>query len=322
MDRRRAAPSDLGVARKRILVVDADRHLQTIVRTNLEAARYAVEIAGSGPQALEILDRSEIDLVISEVVLPGMDGYELARRIRALRLNNRVPIVMLTAKAEVDDKLEAFEAGADDFIAKPFVPGELIARVGAAIRRVDEGGKLSPLTRLPGNLSIETELRRRVGANEPFAVLYLDLDNFKAFNDVYGFARGDEAIRLLARTCVDVIRRRGTDRDFVGHIGGDDFLIVTMPNRSGEVAREIIDGFELGVPALYSAADLERGYIETRDRRGAIDRFPITSLSVAGVSNDQRALTDYAEVVQIVAELKRYAKSIGGSVYVKDQRRK
>jgi diguanylate cyclase (GGDEF)-like protein len=175
---------------------------------------------------------------------------------------------------------------------------------------------------LPGNLAIEAELRRRIAAGEPFAVLYLDLDNFKAFNDVYGFTHGDEAIQLVASSAVDAVRRRGTAQDFVGHIGGDDFIIVTLPERAEEIAREIIDMFDRDIRKLYNAQDLRQGYIETRDRRGTLNRYPIMSLSIAIVSNEQRSLDNYAQIGEAAAELKRYAKSIGGSVYVKDKRRK
>jgi diguanylate cyclase (GGDEF)-like protein len=307
---------------KCILVVDDDRNLRKIIQTNLELAGYGVATAANGEEALQILDSMQPDLIVLDVMMPLMDGYEVARRVRRHPSNTHVPIIMLTAKSEVEDKLAGFEAGADDYITKPFGPQELLARVKAKIRRVEVDSSLSPLTRLPGNLAIEAELRRRIEVNAPFAVLYLDLDNFKAFNDVYGFTHGDEAIQLIAGVAVDVVRRRGTTQDFVGHIGGDDFIIVTIPERGEEIAREIIDTFDRDIRNLYTQQDLRQGYIETRDRRGTLNRFPIMSLSVAIVSNEHRALENYAQIGEAAAELKRFAKSIGGSVYVKDKRRK
>ncbi len=307
---------------KSILVVDDDRNLRKIIQTNLELAGYDVSSAASGDEALRILDGMQPDLVVLDVMMPAMDGYEVARRIRRHPSNTHVPIIMLTAKGEVEDKIAGFDAGADDYMTKPFGPQELLARVKAKIRRVEVDASLSPLTRLPGNLAIEAELRRRIEAAEPFSVLYLDLDNFKAFNDVYGFTHGDEAIQLVASTAVDLVRRRGTPADFVGHIGGDDFIIVTLPDRAEEIAREIIDTFDRDIRKLYNANDLRQGYIETRDRRGTLNRFPIMSLSLAIVSNELRKLENYAQIGEAAAELKRYAKSIGGSVYVKDKRRK
>lgn len=309
-------------AGKHILVIDDDRNLRKIIQTNLELAGYEVTTAANGDEALRVLDTMQPDLIVLDVMMPMMDGYEVARRVRRHPSNTFVPIIMLTAKSEVEDKLAGFEAGADDYITKPFGPQELLARVKAKIRRVEVDSSLSPLTRLPGNLAIEAELRRRIAENEPFAVLYLDLDNFKAFNDVYGFTHGDEAIQLLAASTVDVVRRRGAAADFIGHIGGDDFIIVTLPERSEEIAREIIDTFDRDIRKLYNAQDLRQGYIETRDRRGTLNRFPIMSLSIAIISNDQRELENYAQIGEAAAELKRYAKSIGGSVYVKDKRKR
>ena len=307
----------------RVLVVDDDRNLRKIISTNLELAGFHVETAADGPEALGKIEEAQPDVVLLDLMMPHMDGYEVARRIRAHPNPgvSNVPIIILTAKSETEDKLRGFEAGADDYITKPFGPQELLARVRAQIRRVEADSSLSPLTRLPGNLAIEAELRRRLDAHEPFSVLYLDLDHFKAFNDVYGFTHGDEAIQLLARITVDSVHRRGTPSDFVGHIGGDDFIVATQPDRGEEIAQAIVTEFDEKIRDLYSAKDLRTGYIETRDRRGTLNRFPIMTLSIAVVANDQGQLTNYAQVGEAAAELKRFAKSISGSVFVKDKRR-
>jgi diguanylate cyclase (GGDEF)-like protein len=307
----------------RVLVIDDDRNLRKIIATNLELAGFGVDTAADGFEALARLEDRQPDLVLLDLMMPHMSGYEVARRIRAHKNPSiaNVPIIILTAKSETEDKLRGFDAGADDYVTKPFGPQELIARVRAKIRRVEADSSLSPLTRLPGNLAIETELRRRLEAREPFAVLYLDLDNFKAFNDVYGFTHGDEAIQLVARITTDIVRRRAGANDFVGHIGGDDFIVVTTSDLGDAIAQEIITQFDHEIRGLYSPKDLRAGYIETRDRRGAINRFPVMSLSIALISNDRGQLTNYAQVGETAAELKRYAKSIAGSVYVKEKRR-
>ncbi|MHB8147448.1 MAG: GGDEF domain-containing response regulator [Vulcanimicrobiaceae bacterium] len=307
----------------KVLVVDDDRNLRKIIATNLELAGYDVATATDGRDALERIEEVVPDIVLLDLMMPMMDGYEVARRIRKhhnLAIAN-VPIIMLTAKSETEDKLRGFEAGADDYMTKPFGPQELLARVRAKIRRVEVDSSLSPLTRLPGNLAIEAELRRRIQDGESFTVLYLDLDSFKAFNDVYGFTHGDEAIQLVARITVDIVHRRGTPDDFVGHIGGDDFIVTTAPDRAEEIAQQIITEFDRDIRLLYSAKDLRQGYIETRDRRGTLNRFPIMSLSIAIVANDHGQISNYAQVGEAAAELKQYAKSIAGSVFVKDKRR-
>jgi diguanylate cyclase (GGDEF)-like protein len=306
---------------KSILVVDDDRNLRKIIQTNLELAGYDVTSVSNGADALSALEALRPDLIVLDVMMPAMDGYEVARRIRQNPRTTQVPIIMLTAKGEVEDKLTGFDAGADDYMTKPFGPQELLARVKAKIRRAEADSSLSPLTRLPGNLAIEAELRRRILSEEPFAVLYVDLDDFKAFNDVYGFTHGDEAIQLVASTSLDVLRRRGTPNDFMGHIGGDDFIIVTLPDRAEEIAREIIDIFDREIRNLYTPQDLRQGYIETRDRRGTLNRYPVMSLSIAIISTEQRKLKNYAEIGEAAAQLKGYAKSLAGSVYVKDKRR-
>jgi diguanylate cyclase (GGDEF)-like protein len=306
-----------------VLVVDDDRNLRKIIATNLELAGFNVEAASDGPEALRKIEDVQPDLVLLDLMMPHMDGYEVARRIRHHQNPSiaNLPIIILTAKGETEDKLRGFEAGADDYVTKPFGPQELVARVRAKIRRVEADSSLSPLTRLPGNLAIEMELRRRLDDREPFAVLYLDLDNFKAFNDVYGFTHGDETIQLVARIATEVVHRFGDPTDFVGHIGGDDFIIVTRSDVAEPISQEIIREFDREIRALYSPKDLRAGYIETRDRRGMLNRFPIMTLSIAIVSNDRGQLMSYAQVGEAAAELKRYAKSIAGSVFVKEKRR-
>lgn len=314
-----------GERQHRVLVVDDDNNLRTIIATNLELEGFDVVSASGGEEALDHLRKQPVDLVLLDVMMPQMNGYELARTIRDHPdpKVSLVPIIMVTAMSDTEDKLSGFTAGADDYITKPFGPEELLARVRAKIRRVQVDASLSPLTRLPGNLLIESKLRARLESGAPFAVLYLDLDSFKAFNDVYGFTNGDEAIKLVARIATDVVHRLGTHDDFVGHIGGDDFVVATVPELAEVIAQAIIAAFDPAIRALYSPQDLKQGYIETRDRRGAIKRFPMMALSIAIISNEKRPFLNYAQIGEAAAELKGHAKSRHrrGSVYVKEKRR-
>ncbi len=306
-----------------ILVVDDDEQLRRVISTNLELAGYTVEISTDGEDALARVEDALPDLILLDVRMPVLDGFATARRLRAHPNPTvaSVPIVMLTARGEPEDKILGFEAGADDYITKPFGPAELLARVRARIVRHEADSSLSPLTRLPGNISIEAELRRRIAAEQPFAVLYLDLDNFKAFNDAYGFGRGDDAIVMLASISLDAVRRRGNPGDLLGHIGGDDFVILTTAERCDEIAEVILEEFDERVGSLYSEKDRRSGFVETHDRRGSSVRVPLMSVSIAALSNERRKLTDYGQIGLIAAELKSYAKSIEGSAYVKDKRR-
>ena len=310
-------------ARHTILVVDDDEQLRCVISTNLELAGYNVELSTDGEDALARVEDALPDLILLDVRMPLLDGFATSRRLRSHPNPTvaSVPIVMLTARGEPEDKVLGFDAGADDYITKPFGPAELLARVRARIVRHESDSSLSPLTRLPGNISIEAELRRRIAGEKPFAVLYLDLDNFKAFNDVYGFGRGDDAIVMLASISLDAVRRRGNPGDLLGHIGGDDFVILTTDERCDEIAKVILEEFDERVGSLYSENDRRVGFVETHDRRGEPVRVPLMSVSIAALSNEHRKLTDYGQIGLIAAELKSYAKSIEGSAYVKDKRR-
>jgi diguanylate cyclase (GGDEF)-like protein len=305
--------------RNSILVVDDDRNLRSIIASNLELAGYSAREVADGAAALAYMDSDVPDLVLLDVMLPAMDGYEVCRRIRKHPTCAHIPIIMLTARGETEDAVMGFEAGADDYIVKPFSPQEMLARVRAKIRRVNVDSSLQPLTRLPGNVAIEAEVQRRFRDRIPWGVLYLDLDNFKAFNDVYGFVRGDDAIRLLATTLSNVVRHLGEDGDFVGHIGGDDFIAVTSPTHAERIAQEVIVNFDRDIKELYAFEDLRRGYIETRDRRNVSMRSPIMSVSIAIVAGGTTAT--YQQIGEVAAELKKLAKRQPGSVFVTDKRR-
>ena len=308
-------------ARNSILVVDDDRNLRAIIANNLELAGYTAFEVGSGTAALAFMDSKVPDLVLLDVLLPVMDGYEVCRRIRKHPTCAHIPIIMLTARGETEDAVMGFEAGADDYIVKPFSPQEMLARVRAKIRRVNVDSSLQPLTRLPGNVAIEAEIARRFRERLPWAVLYLDLDNFKAFNDVYGFVRGDDAIRLVATTLSNAVRHLGQEGDFVGHIGGDDFIAVTAPMQAELIAQDVVHNFDRDVKELYAFEDLKRGYLETRDRRNLSMRYPIMSLSIAVVTKGFRQIDSYQQIGEVAAELKKLAKRQSGSVIVTDKRR-
>jgi diguanylate cyclase (GGDEF)-like protein len=198
----------------------------------------------------------------------------------------------------------------------------LVARVRAHIRRAQLKPALNPLTGLPGNLIIEQEIRRLTAlGGSPFAVLYLDLNHFKSYNDVYGFPAGDEAIRLLASVITAAVAEAGDPSDLVGHVGGDDFVVITMPGNAEAIAQHIIADFDRQAPELYTPLDRQRGYITAKDRQGMLRKFPLLSVVIAIVHNEHRPITSHWEVGELGAELKQYAKTRGGSVYVKDQRR-
>jgi len=180
----------------------------------------------------------------------------------------------------------------------------------------------NPLTKLPGNLVIMEEVEKLIKEDKKFTVIYADLDNFKAFNDKYGIHKGDEAIKLTGDIFKDAIKNKGSDFDFVGHEGGDDFIILTTPQRADEVTDCIIHNFDEKIRLLYDKEDLERGYIVAHSREGEVKQFPIMTISLAGVTNQYRPISTYSEVTNIVAEVKKKAKGKNKSCFVLDKREK
>src|SRR6058998_2992871 len=218
-----------------VLVVDDDPDVARFIEVNLRSAGYEVAVASNGEEALERALDGRPDLILLDVMMPKMDGFEVAQRLRRDPRTSSCSIIMLTAKALSSDKVLGLSSGADDYIIKPFDPVELLARVKGTLRRAREMRALSPLTGLPGNIRIQEEIERQVREARPFAVLYCDLDNFKAYNDQKGFVRGDRLIQAVARIIQDaVVEHVGTD-GFVGHVGGDDFVAVLGPEPSEAV---------------------------------------------------------------------------------------
>jgi diguanylate cyclase (GGDEF)-like protein len=286
----------------------------------LTGAGYEVQIANDGVEGLASAVERCPDLVLADVMMPHMDGFELTRRLREDPRTEAVSIIMLTARGLAADKLEGLTAGADDYIIKPFDNEELLARVRGVLRRAAYMRAVSPLTGLPGNVRIEDEIQARVNSQEPFALMYLDLDNFKAYSDRYGFVRGDETLRTTGRLIRDAAKAVGGPTTFVGHIGGDDFVVVTSPDLAVAVAEEVIRRFDEVAPSLYEEQDAARGYVEAEDRRGILQRFPLLSISIGIATTAVRSFGHRAEAVEVATELKNFAKRTPGSSYAVDRR--
>ncbi len=308
------------MAKERILVVDDEPDIRDVVRLTLESEGYEVHEAADGEEALEQIRRMNPHLILLDFKMPQMDGPQVCRTLKKDLLLQHLPIIMLTSKTEVSDKVEGIESGADDYLTKPFDPHELLARVRMVLRRTARALDANPLTKLPGNASILEEFQSRFHQQRPIAVCYVDLDQFKAFNDTYGFERGDEVIRSAARTLLEILRKLGTLEDFLGHVGGDDFVLITHPSRAEAMCNRILSELKRLAPKFYDVKDRQRGYIEAADRDGKIRRFPLLTASIAVVTNEHRPLTHVAEIAQIGAELKEWAKRQGGNRWVRDRR--
>jgi PleD family two-component response regulator len=303
-----------------VLVVDDSPEIARMVEVVLLRAGYRVQVATDGEEALEKVRRAAPDLIILDVMMPRMDGFELTRILRQDPSMSAVSIILLTAKGLTADRLEGLTAGADDYILKPFDVGELLARVRGVLRRTEELKAMSPLTGLPGNVLIEREIERRIEEGRQFAVLYADLDHFKAYNDRYGFARGDELLRATARVLQECSLEIGGPGSFVGHVGGDDFVLVTDPQPARAIAQAAIERFDRETPPLYDPGDASMGYVEGKDRQGRPVRFPLVSLSIGISTTERQRFAHYAEAVALATEMKTFTKRAPGSSWAIDSR--
>jgi diguanylate cyclase (GGDEF)-like protein len=305
---------------KRILIADDEQAVRQLLEVVFTSQGYEVLIAQNGDQLVRMAQERVPDLVLVDLMMPHLDGYEAIRQLRNDTRTAHLPMIILTAKSTPDDVVTGFETGADDYITKPFNIPELLARIKGHLRRAAQRPVRNPLTDLPGNILITEELKYRLKQPEPFAFLYVDLDNFKAFNDTYGPARGDRVIRLLADVLLERVQAHGAGGDFIGHIGGDDFVVMTTPAVLDTLCQYIIDAFDQRVRTLYDAEDLARGYLQGIDRQGMQRQFPIISLSIGAVTNRQRSFADHEEMSRVAAEMKQFAKQQPGSSYAVDVR--
>jgi diguanylate cyclase (GGDEF)-like protein len=303
-----------------ILVVDDDPDIARFVEVNLRSAGYDVSVASDGEEALDKAGTLRPDLVLLDVMMPRIDGFEVAQRLRRNPQTSNTSIIMLTAKALSTDKVLGLTAGADDYIIKPFDPIELLARVKGTLRRAKEMRNLSPLTGLPGNIRIQEEIERMVREDRPFAVLYADLDNFKAYNDQKGFVRGDRLIQSTARIIQDAVVEFAGSDGFVGHVGGDDFVAVLPPDIAEDTAKRIVERFDGEIHDFYEKEDLERGYVEVEDRKGVLQRLPLAGVSVGIATTQVRRFAHYGEAVAVATEMKQFAKRDARSSYAVDRR--
>lgn len=305
---------------KRILIADDEPSVCRLLELVLRNEGYEVETAHNGDQLVRQAQEHVPDLLLIDLMMPQLDGYEAIRQLRNDTRTAHLPMLILTAKSAPTDLVTGFETGADDYITKPFILPELLARIKGHLRRASQRSVNNPLSGLPGNVLLSEEIKYRLKRDEPFAMLYIDLDNFKAFNDIYGPSRGDRAIKLLADVIVEAVAQYGSGNDFIGHIGGDDFAVITMPDVLDRLCKGIIASFDARVRLLYDADDLARGYLRSVDRQGVPRDFPIMAISIGGVTNRQRQFKDDEEVSRVAAEVKSFAKTKSGSSYVVDAR--
>ena len=258
-------------------------------------------------------------IIINEDAI-DRDVIDVCKKIRTDEDNKITPIIVVSSNTDRKHRLNVLEESVEYYIKKPVDADYLYHTIKNLNRLLNINRRISALTGLPGNVQIHAELKKRITNKGEFSVLYLDLDNFKAYNDVYGFLRGDEIIEFTAQTTLRCIHEQFQEGAFVGHIGGDDFVAIIPSIEVDEICQTILAMFENGVKKFFTDDDLEKGYIEVANRKGIIEQFPLTSLSIAAVIAEKGRFSNILEIGEIGAQVKHMAKTTMGSSYAVDRR--
>lgn len=259
-------------------------------------------------------------IIINEDTLQG-DVIDICNKIHENDDNRITPVIVISSNIEHEHRVEILKASVEHFIKKPIDEEYLYYTVKNIISLLDINRTVSPLTGLPGNVQIQAEMKKRLMNKERFVMLYLDLDNFKAYNDVYGFLKGDEIIKFTARTILKNVHDIDLEKGFVGHIGGDDFIAIISNDNYEKLCQNIIIDFDYNVLNYYTEEHIEKGYIEVENRKGIMEQFPLTSISIGVVEVDSYNFNNILEIGEVGAQVKHLSKSIPGSTYVINKRK-
>ncbi len=302
---------------KTIVVVSKDIIVNGIIERRLKGT-YQVVVFGTMPSALDYIYNAMPNLIVMNLTDGEKEGAAILNALKSDPMFQQLPVL-----AVLDDPFDASVWDrwlVEDYIRRGDLDTDLAARVCLSILRSERIVEINPLTRLPGNISINKEIQERIDSRREFAFGYADLDFFKPFNDRYGFSRGDEAIKMTARIILGVIKSKQPQGSFVGHIGGDDFVFIIDQAFAEEAAKDIVRVFDSLITGLYDPADLKQGFIQSFDRRGKASQFPVMGISIGITESRRRAFTHFGEIAEIAAEMKKFAKQHQGSCYMIDKR--
>jgi len=310
-------PADI----KKVLIISNGSALQEEIRGLFATQKdtFTVQTAQSSLQAVDRIYSDPPDLVMLDQEMPEDGWQEFCQRMKADMVFGHLPIVLVLG-SETHLDLIWEDIPVDDYLCRPLDVDEAMRRVSLIFARMARVRDANPLTGLPGNYSIMKQIQGRIDSRQHFEVAYVDLDNFKSFNDKYGFLRGDDIIKITARLLTNSVRKSDSPEAFVGHVGGDDFVFIVPPPHMDRVCREIIRNFDLVVSNFYDEGDRVRRAIESTNRKGEIETFPFVSVSIAVVTNEHRPIKHIGEVSAIAAEVKKLVKSMPGSNYHRDLR--
>jgi diguanylate cyclase (GGDEF)-like protein len=304
---------------RRILIVEDDPTIRLILEHAFTSVPEVIAV-GDGEAALEAIARRQPEFIVTDLNLPVMDGHTMIKHARRTFEGACVPILVLTGSHGPSTLLECFREGADDFMVKPFSMQELRIRVSSIYLRQRVARDMNPLSLLPGNLVLKREIARRIESGDRFAVCYLDLDHFKGFNDAYGFDRGDAALLALAQALRAYAATKKRGEVFIGHVGGDDFVALVVPDLVEEFAREVHTGFDLLKQPLFSPDDLAKGTVTVINRKSEREEVPLLSVSIAALFSEAGGLDDMRKIAQVAAEMKKLAKAKPGNSLAIDRR--
>jgi diguanylate cyclase (GGDEF)-like protein len=303
---------------KTVVVISQDAALSGIIDRIL-CKSYRVLSFRSIQSAIDYIYNSIPDLIIIDINEQDSFTISLLNNLKADPIFHQLPVLIVLDESQSTPRWDVLFV--EDYIKKSDFEKEGLSRVDLSIIRSERISEVNPLTKLPGNISINREIQARIDGGEVFALAYADLDHFKPFNDYYGFTRGDEVLRIAGRLILNIVKNIQAQGSFIGHIGGDDFVFIIDPNLVEGAAKEILDAFDRIIPTLYEAQDRENGYIEIKDRQGILRQFPFVALSIGITITKQKPFTHFGEVTEVACEMKGQAKQVHGSSYMIDRRR-
>jgi diguanylate cyclase (GGDEF)-like protein len=299
------------MGKARLLVVEDDVDIGKMLKIYFSGMDFDVDVAVRGADALEKTKQVLPHLIVLDIMLPDIDGYEVCRNLRTNMRTSHIPVIFLTQKDERSDKLQGLELGADDYITKPFDIEELKLRVQGAIRRSERESLTDPRSGLPAGRLIEEQLRRII-RQKGWALLDARVNNFEPFKDVYGFVAGDDVLRFTAMMIGEIVDELGTTSDFIGHAGGDNFIIITTEEKASGIKLRLKERFNKEVQTHYNFIDREQGFMQTPAGDGAAARMPFMTMSVGIVSPSKDSFADIREITELAAEARRQDAAAGG----------
>lgn len=306
---------------KKILIISSDEKLKEVLKFCFDGWGYEVFLEDALLEDITPVKKISPDVVVADVHSASKEKLRICRALKNDFLTAFIPVVALINKRQLREHLLDIKQGVDDYLIKPPDPLDLRVRIDMAIKRSRHNLSSSPLTGLPGGRIIEESLEDRIKKNDSFSFGYIDIDNFKYFNDVYGYLKGDRVIMQAAYLLYTTIKKYGHKDDFIGHIGGDDFVFITRPDRYKDICRNFIEMFDKLIPFHYSEADRLRGFIVARDRTHKIKNIPLMSVSMALVTRDNcSGMNNAIEINEKIAEIKKYLKTMPGSKFMSDRR--